>query len=353
MENMANVKPNLLWIDNIRVIAVIAVIVVHVSAYGTIEHNLNGSVNTNWWIVNFYESLSRCCVPLFVMITGSLLLPQAIRFSDFLKKRSSRIVLPFIFWSMIYITFNLLLIIRHDGFMSMDHLGTWVTLQLFAGAEFHLWYVYMIIGLYLFIPVLQPWVRAASNKLILYFVGICVVTIGLKQLNLLNMSPSLDLRYFNGYIGYLVLGYYLSERMVISSNIRIAALILLILGFLVTFLGTYLLTNARGAFVDTYYDYLTLNVLALSIGFFILIKSTRQHISNKVVINARNFINTYGFGIYLCHPFLLIAMTFFKINYRLFNPSIGIPITTSICLILSCFVIYILRKLPYGEYFSG
>jgi surface polysaccharide O-acyltransferase-like enzyme len=352
MDEQNQSKTNLAWIDNIRVIAVVAVIVVHVSAYGTRDVDTHGLVTTNWWIVNFFESISRCCVPLFVMISGALLLPQTIGLRDFLKKRLSRILVPFVFWSLVYIAFKFAMVIHSSGFGSASQFGKWFTYHILQGAEFHLWYIYMLIGLYLFIPLLQPWVKVSGNKALLYFIVICAITIVLKQVGVLAMSM-LDLRYFDGYVGYLVLGYYMAHRMTITTQIRNAAIAILLLGFGVTFIGTYLMTSEKGSFYDGLYDYPTLNVMFLSVGVFTIIKSSVYKSSNRMLARIKALINNYAFGIYLCHPLIMIGLSYFKINYRLISPVIGIPVAVVICLAISCAVIYVMRKLPFGKYVSG
>jgi len=91
------------WIDNLRVLATISVIFLHVSASVTAKF---GSISfITWTIGNIYNSSVRFCVPIFVMITGALLLPKDYEISDFLKKKFIRVVLPFVFWGIIYLLF--------------------------------------------------------------------------------------------------------------------------------------------------------------------------------------------------------------------------------------------------------
>jgi len=344
------------WIDNIRVIATIAVIMVHVAnlAVFTKYSPNNSSGNTIWWIGNLYDSSCCFCVPVFVMLTGALLLTQTIGLGNFLKKRLNRIVLPFLFWSLIYIGFNLALKFRDEGAQSaIQNIVPWLMLQCAHGAAPHLWYVYMIIGLYLFIPIIQPWVSVSSNKTLLYFLGIWFITLLFHQQKLFNVSSPLDLGYFTGYIGYLVLGYFIAERLVISKAILYGAILLFFSGIIFTLAGTYIYTVQQGYFSHAFYEYLTLNVLLASIGIFIFMKNqqaTETHGSPSLV---KNFISRYGYGIYLSHLLVISILSHFKINYSLITPAIGIPLTTLICLAISAAIVYIINKLPYGKYISG
>ncbi|MDQ6971139.1 MAG: acyltransferase family protein, partial [Mariprofundaceae bacterium] len=83
----------MIWLDNSRVLAVFAVILVHVSD-GFVSHYPMGS--EYWWIGNIYDSAVRWCVPVFVMISGALLLDPAKHenLNTFYRKRFSRICIP-------------------------------------------------------------------------------------------------------------------------------------------------------------------------------------------------------------------------------------------------------------------
>ena len=82
-------REKIIWIDNLRVIATIAVIMLHVSApilykYGSISNYI-------WNIGNLFDGMVRWCVPIFFMLSGALLLNEDLEISSFLKKRLLRI----------------------------------------------------------------------------------------------------------------------------------------------------------------------------------------------------------------------------------------------------------------------
>lgn len=352
---MKELNTRLVWIDNMRVVATIAVIVVHVATPAVFtKFNSQSATNTEWWIGNVYDSLCRFCVPIFVMLTGALLLPQTISLTNFLKKRLNRILLPFLLWSFIYIIFNFALKVRDEGLhQAFSHIGPWLLIQITQGAGPHLWYVYMIIGLYLFIPIIQPFIVAASNKAILYFLGIWFITLLYNQQKLLMVTSPFNLSYFSGYIGYLVLGYYIAEKLTISKSILYRAIVLFITGFAATLIGTYINTFNQGAFSHAFYEYLTFNVLFAAVGIFIIIKSRQTFHSSSVLNKIRNLISRYGYGIYLSHLLIISILAHFNINYSLITPVVGIPLVTLICLSLSAALVYMINKLPYGKYISG
>ena len=203
-------KDKTLWLDNLRVIATIGVIFIHVSSDYV---PMTGTVSMyNFWIGNLFDSASRFSVPIFVMISGALLLPKDYPIATFLKKRISRLLLPFMFWSLFYIAHSINYEIHQGNKMGVMEIARFVFVQFRDGSSLHLWYIYMIIGLYLFVPIIGKWVRNASEKEILYFLGIWLCTLFFNQPIMSKIQPSIDLTNFTGFLGYLILGYYLSTK---------------------------------------------------------------------------------------------------------------------------------------------
>ena len=352
---MKDANTRTVWIDNARVVATLAVIIVHMATpavfTGFDPHN---ATNTDWWIGNVYDSVCRFCVPVFVMLTGALLLPHNVGLGNFLKKRFSRILLPFLFWSLVYIAFNLALHVRDNGAQAtFGHIGEWLFLQVTGGAAPHLWYVYMILGLYLFIPIIQPWVATASNKALLYFLGIWFVTVLYHQQKTVVVDSPFDLSYFGGYIGYLILGYFIAERLIIMHAMLYSAIIMFITGVGFTIAGTYMSTIAKGSFSHAFYEYLTFNVVLAAIGVFVIFKGLPAFKNSTTANTVRNFISRYGYGIYLSHLLVLSLLAHFGINHNLITPIVGIPLSALICLAISAALVYLINKLPYGRYISG
>src|ERR1700743_628572 len=130
---------NIDWINNLRIIALYAVIMLHTSAvllaqYGKVPFG-------DWLTADIYNALTRFAVPVFVMITGALLLPREYEIGDFLKRRLTRIIWPFLFWSLVYVGYswyNEDITFTDDAWKN----ATVVLHQLKYGAFYHLWYVY-------------------------------------------------------------------------------------------------------------------------------------------------------------------------------------------------------------------
>ena len=138
----------IIYLDILRVIACLSVIMRHIS----IHYSVKDIGSTNFWIGNFFEGLARIGVPLFVMISGTLMLDNNKQVSkDILIKHIRKMIIFFVFWSAIYCTVTILeqLLIKHETIDIAQ------IIMLFIKGYYHLWFIYLIIGLYLIVPLLE------------------------------------------------------------------------------------------------------------------------------------------------------------------------------------------------------
>ncbi|WP_069659716.1 acyltransferase [Arcticibacter eurypsychrophilus] len=337
-----NQQTKFIWADHLRVAATIAVITVHVSA--SILPLYKQIPDLTWWTGNLFDSVSRFCVPIFVMLSGALLLPKDTALPQFFKKRLSRLIYPFLFWCVVYIVHYFLFYTKSIQTLSANELYAQLVDQIkYKVISYHFWYIYMIIGLYLAIPFMGKWIRKARESALLYFLGVWLVGLLLLE----NVGKGVEINHFIRYIGYLVLGYYLSRKE-FSFNTAKVALILIVTGILITAVGTYILTSYYGKFNLFFYGYTSPNVILFASGVFLYFKSLKINPDkkNKVI----TFINRYSYGIYLVH---ILILTHLKISWRTIHPLLGIPLTVVCCLLISSLVIYVINKIPGGKYISG
>ncbi|MFA6151832.1 MAG: acyltransferase family protein [Chitinophagaceae bacterium] len=345
-------KQNFEWANNMRACATIAVICLHTASHVFFQYK---DIPYGAWLwANAYDGLARFCVPVFVMLSGALLLSKDYELEDFLKKRLSRIVFPLIFWSLAYTLFTIL-----QNHSEQNQWMNWIeTLKLIYynlrdGSSYHLWYVYMIIGLYLFVPIIRIWIKNADEMQILYFLAIWLLVLLLNQPLLRKFRPAVDFSYFSGYLGYFVLGYYLSVKKFQSRRIISLSIAGFVLGNLITFFGTAYLTRKSGEPIQYFYENMTINILLVSVSFFMFFKNV---VLRKTRFSALciNFLNRYSYGIYLVHVLFLMLLAEYKISGESTHPSIGIPIVVLICLTLSSITVYLVNKIPVvGKYISG
>ena len=341
---------NLDWINSLRLIALFAVIVLHVSAIPMAQY---GHEPIEIWLVSdFYNVLVRFAVPVFVMITGALILHREYEFSAFLKKRLTRVVVPFLFWSLVYVWYawyNEELVFNSDTWANVKQ----VLHRLKYGSSYHLWYVYMLIGLYFFIPIISKFVRNATRREVEYFLVMWLVIMILSQPVISAINPQVDLHYFAGYAGYLVLGHYLTFYINYSKRLVLWMRVLFFIMLIVITNGTYLLYKYT-RFITLLYEPIGPTIVLLSSSVFLLGRFTKVQLP-AFLLKAKNFACEYNFGIYLSHALILYFLDEpFGISFKLCTPLISIPVTAVICFMLSLLLVWLLSKIPFaGKWLAG
>src|SRR5690606_24280474 len=147
--------------------------------------------------------------------------------------------------------------------------------DVFYGSEYHLWFVYALLGIYLITPILQRWIKHTNEKEILYVLIIWLFTLITKIPSIKIYFPKIDLTYFSG---YFILGYYLAKY---QPEKRLISILLIFFGCLITILGTYIFTLRYDGFYQYFYEYLNLNTLMVASGLFLFFNNINS--SNKIV----------------------------------------------------------------------
>jgi surface polysaccharide O-acyltransferase-like enzyme len=344
-------KPqNIEWISNIRLLALYAIIIVHSTSpllmgYGKVPLS-------DWMMADFLNALVRFGVPVFVMVTGALLLGKESEPVPFLKKRLTRVVVPFLFWSLVYVWYSWY---NEDITFNAD---AWTNIKqvlhlLKVGSSYHLWYVYMLIGLYFFMPVIGKYVRHATEKEIRYFLTVWFLVMMMSQPYLMRYNPSVDMHYFAGYVGYLVLGHYLAFKDFTVKNLRLWMTVTFVFSVALITVGGWLIiayTKLPGTML---YEPVNPAVLAASASLFILFKYTIPKVS-PLIIRIRDFAGGYNYGIYLSHALILYFLDdLLGISYKLCTPIVSIPLTALVCMLVSLLLVWAVSKIPFGKWVSG
>lgn len=330
---MKTEKERIFFYDFLRAFAIIAVIICHVDFFF-------GPLNTPIEIIGqmTFHDLGRIGVPIFLMISGALLLNRKYELGDFLKRRFTRIIYPFIFW-IILISAQLL-------YLKSNPKLIWNT---FIGNPSITWYFWTLIGIYLFIPVINTFIEKYGEEGCKYFLAIWFATIILKTFGAYPLFPDFNLDYFASYIGYPVLGYYLNNREFNLSDKNIC-----IIGFAV-------LVVSLAAFV--YFDYNKMSYVALiyqnipivfmGSGMFLFIKyldkvTSFKHIKDTFIGKAIISISLCSYGMYFSHVIVLKFLA-------KYNPhsTLMFPVMFALTIFLSWLLPYIFSKIPYLKTFSG
>ncbi len=363
------------WPDRLRNLATVMVIGIHVAA--PIAHGEGSDFNGSWWWAgNFWNSLTRPAVPLFVMLSGYLLLGKDYPLPDFLKRRFSRVVIPAIFWMLIYCLYGYLA----NG--SPASIGAALKSLVTGPVHYHLWFIYLIIGLYLVYPILRPWARTASNQDFLYFfVMWSIGTWIYKALAVFGQMPmGIYFELFTNNCGYFVMGYFLGNRVTMkyelgsmndergtmkyelgsmnqeqravhSSSFIVHSCIpwlLIAVGTAATMLSSYIINTFfwNGHTNVYFYDYLTPNVAISAIGWFLLAKTA---FNSRPLLDIERDFSAASFGIYFAH--VLVMDYCGKLGYwhSMAHPIFVAPMLTTMIASLTFLAIGLIRVLPGGQ----
>ena len=350
--NLSNQKnQHIVWLDVVRFIAMFTVVCCHCTDpfnfYPGTAPNI-GEIKL-WGAI--YGSVLRPCVPLFVMITGALLLPVRGDASTFYKKRIPRVFYPFLIWSVLYNLFpwitgllglNPQIILDFFPYAGEEVMRQSFSVSLeyilmipfnFSILAVHMWYIYLLIGLYLYLPVFSAWVEKASERAKLMFLLAWGVTLLLPYYyqfvsNYLWGTCSWNsfgmLYAFAGFNGYLLLGHYLKNLEWSLKKTLTIGIPMFAVGYAVTFLGFRHITalpEYTDEMLELFFTYCSLNVVMMTIPVFMLAKKVK--VNSERMKKALANLTVCGFGIYMIHYFFTGPSV---VLMRAINMPIGLQI---------------------------
>ena len=154
------------WLDWLRVTACFLVMATHSCEpfYLGGEGSLILTRSDAIW-VSILNVLPRACVALFIFTSSYLQFPLHYSTGEFFRRRASRILIPFVCWSLVYA------LVWGEPVENLKDL-----LLNFNYAAGHLWFVYMLVGLYLVMPLLSPWAEKVGKRELQVYLGLCLFT---------------------------------------------------------------------------------------------------------------------------------------------------------------------------------
>lgn len=343
-------------IDLIRVVACFLVMQTHAGEIYYIEDNGDLIRNEkNIW-PGIFNSLARVCVPLFVMISGYLLLPMKTDYSTFLKKRFTRVSFPFIAFCIFYDIYYYIRGVIDVKTMLINIPKIFIN----YGSELgHLWFMYMIMGVYLLIPIFSPWIKSAKKEHFYFYFVIwlissfsCYIHLAFPQIwGEVYWNNNTVVQGFIGDFGYAVLGAFIKLHLK-EKNLYILGIILYLIGSGFTMFG-FLYKREEATTceeIEVTWKFDSINVVIATFGVFLLLR--KVECKNEKVVKIFNDIALKSYGMYLIHIFFL---QFFKYVFDAPNqfPLWCIFVIAILTFITSYLVIKALSYIPYSQYIIG
>lgn len=333
------------WIDFARSIAIICVLICHsFEMIYPLDYNNFSSLSFLSQIFGlFCLTIGRFGVPLFLFISGFLLLPR--NFDDnYCKKYWMKNLLPLFISIEIWILLSYVfyIILNHQSFSGILLIKRLLFLDKMTYSQ--LWYLPMIIVIYLFIPFISKILNNFNYKILLFPILFVLIYkfianyLGYLSIFQTNIDTSeLNLGTISVYLLYLVFGYFVHENKIIIKKQ------ILIIVFLISFLicmGFQMVMIKNHQLVFIWYDFLPLLICTQCL--FLYFQNYMEIKKNKLIYSLSNV----SFGIYLIHfPILLTIKYYYTIP--IFNRPIKVIILSIIVLLLSYFIIMIINLIPY------
>ena len=331
----------IVYLDMLKVISCIAVVLIHATAIGFTEINIQ---NTSWKVSAIFNLIPRFAVPVFVMVSGALFLnkDKEISIKKLYTKNILHLVIIYIVWTFIYSAYNVYN--NAQGFSLLQVLKGGI-----IKSYYHLWFIPMLIGVYICVPFLKSIVK--DKKIVEYFLLIFLLfnviptTIKLFKFpysgyigNILSriQVPSLS------YLGYFILGHYLHTYDMTKKKRR-TIYILGIVSLIVAIVGTIFYSLHLGYAKESFCREFSITTYLMSIAIFVLMKSllyNKEVKFEKVIIH----FSEISLGIYLTHA---LFRDILKNQWEFsFTNMWMLPVNMIVTIALSYILTVVLKKIP-------
>ena len=333
----------------VRAYAMSIVVLIHVAS--VLAPHYNTISQADWWASNAYHAFSKGGPPIFTLVSGLLLLsvPASQPIGVFFSTRFLKVLIPFISWAFVDLAWRIFFLNEVLGLPEIAHSF------LDGPVYYHMWFIQMILGLYLATPILRVYVQNASRNNIRYF--LLVWFIGVTVLPTITYFTKtdigIDLVVTTSYVGYFVMGYYLRDFS-LSKRQLLPCLLIVVGTMLFTEVGSYLLMiNQGGQFDPLLFNNLGFNMVIISVGLFLFLKSVPWDVlfaKLPLLGWAINLLAVCSLGVYFVHVLIMELLASGRLGFTLdwltFGAIIGIPLTAFVVLVLSVAATWIIKQIP-------
>lgn len=327
----------------LRVAACIAIITLH-TVYAANEYFAPTLSESQNLFSRMVENCMMWAVPCFLMVTGALLLnrKKEITFKKLFGKYILRIVAALLVFSMVFRIFDII--------MDKENVSTFSVLQgfqeFFADMSWgHLWYLYLLIGLYLLLPFYKKIADHSTKKELCYLLVLYVVFLSLLPgLGMWGIECGFYICVSLIYPLYLFCGHMLHEH-ILNINKGLAWCLLVVSTGLILFL-TKVRWDTGFEAMDTLWGYSSILVILQTTGMFAVMETIKADKMPRLNIVMEK-LDECSFGVYLIHMIFVRLI----LRYGNFNPYENGGVPTFIALIAGIFIAsyaitWVLRKIP-------
>ena len=354
MKSLTSDKKKLLYLEILSIIAIYFVLFNHTSDSGYLLFTRRDPGSMQFWVYLVLSIISKVSVPLYLLISGALLLnkePEGL--GVLFRKRIYKMSLLLFVVSLLYYLRDMRLYPQKAyGFKDF-----WTTFYS-SETSTHLWYLYMYIAFLLILPFLQRLVRNLEDE---YFVYMIVISITMTCISLiervlfqgqLTINTDLSFAWVPDIILFPCVGYYVEHRLQITKKgtaiaCVVSAACIALSAFLTYYYMVHPTPNASNGSTAFHKRF----VLIYAISIFVLIKTLTRGLRTDLAISRLLLsMGSCTFGIYLIHKFILVTpyrLQTLKIFYRFIKDRMAACLLYCLCVFLVCYLlVLILKKIP-------
>ncbi len=348
MEAATGKSNRMLYYDLLRIAACFSVVMLHSASQYWYDRPVHSA---GWLAANAYDGVFRFGVPMFVMLSGALFLDpgRGVDLKRLYSHNILRLFVAYVAWSMLYAAWEAPQEIAQGLPSALKTLAIGV-----VEAKYHLWFIPMMIGIYMVLPVLRTWVEHAPVRQLEYFLLLFVVLQIGKSTVVAFVPPYLVVRLMNlvpvemvqSYLGYFILGYYLAH---VGLPKKLHKWVYLggVLGALGAVAASSLVSWWRNGTHAEVFDSYSLFTFLVTVALFLAAKEKGPNTCpGKRVGRFVTELSSCTFGIYLLHLLVL----------ELFSGALGpkeglsllwvIPLLAIVSFGLCFLVIFVARRIP-------
>ena len=347
-------KKRVIWIELLRIMACVGVIGIHAGSQHFRDMPVESSV---WAVSNFYHGINRFAVAVFIMISGCLYLDakRTWNLKRLWKKNILPVAVAYVFWQVFYAVYRILV----NGIAAKGMKAALIKFMVYVSKSyFHLWYLPMLIGLLIITPMIWEIVNSSRGKqweeyIIVLFLIFQILIYSINEFSLpwkthvMNILRTVKPDLVTGYVGYFVLGHYLSHYE-ISKKLERLIYTLGVIFILVAIGLCYISSQKMGKPVQSFYENYTLAGFLWGTSFFLFFKNHVSKIKwsekqEKVIC----YLGSCTFGVYLSHAFFRDILHRAGIDSMMIeNTVIAIPIVIAVIFVVSLVAVMIIKKIP-------
>ena len=335
-------RKNIVYLSRIRAFACIAVVILHTFyAFDSFAQK-----NSEHIIMLSVRNLMMWAVPCFVMVTGALLLDKK-RKTDLKKIFGNyimRMVTALILFSLLFAVFDSLVMNKP---MSQELVSGLKNIAFGTGWK-HMWYLYMMIALYLLLPVYKAIVKSSGKTEIIYLLAVYTVFMSLLPTvqTITGKTTAFYICSYTIYPFFLFLGYAMHSRL-ININPVVSYLLVILSAVIISVMTALSCKNGSPEITELLENYSFPVFIAGSAGIYSLFRLSEKK-DFKIIDSILLKIDGCSFGIYLIHmavlKFIIVKLQF---NPFLHGGTISVILITIGIFIISFALVYILKMIPY------